>query len=143
MLGDLAYHSNLFGAGTGGKSGDSLEIAPGVHHAMNVDERSSAARPLPPGTVNLPFIVEKPVEPAPTKYTISVYLDDGRVYDYDVSNASQAREHSAAIIAGGYRSVQAEEPNILTHYPPHRITKVKVVGNQPVQTNYTDRVRGT
>lgn len=76
------------------------------------------------------------------KITIAVYLDDGRVFEYEVSSVASAREHTSAIIATGYRSVQAEQPDVLTHYPPHRISKVKCTG-LPVATSYTDRVRGT
>lgn len=76
-------------------------------------------------------------------YTISVYLNDGRVFDYDVGSMASAREHSAAIVATGYRSVQEDNLQVMTHYPPHRIEKVKVTGNVPVSTSYTDRVRGT
>lgn len=81
-------------------------------------------------------------EPPAPKITISVYIDDGRVYDYDVSTVASAREHMAAIVATGYRSVQEADPTTLTHYPPHRITKVKATG-VTFQTGYYDRVRGT
>jgi hypothetical protein len=79
---------------------------------------------------------------AAPKITISVYLDDGRVYDYQVSTVASAREHMAAIVATGYRSVQADDPTTLTHYPPHRIVKVKATGVQ-FQTMYFDSARGT
>ena len=68
--------------------------------------------------------------------TISVYLDDGTVFEYDC-NAEQAREHAFAIVKAGYRSVRN---GVLTHYPPHRILKVKA-SNQT--TSYPDRIRGT
>jgi hypothetical protein len=77
------------------------------------------------------------------KFTIQVYLKNGNVFEYDVTSRAQAREHSAAIIAGGYRSVSEEAPHVLTHWPAHQIEKVKVTGNQPIQTNYFDRQRGT
>lgn len=78
----------------------------------------------------------------PPQVTISVYLDDGRVFQYEVPTPGKAREHISAIIATGYRSVQASEPEVLTHYPPHRICKVKATG-MPIPTNYTDREVGT
>lgn len=84
-----------------------------------------------------------PPVPAKPSYAIAVYLDDGRVFIYNVNSTSSAREHVSAIIATGYRAVQDDEPNVLTHYPPHRISKVKIVGSAPVSTNYTDRVEGT
>lgn len=70
--------------------------------------------------------------------TIQVYMDDGRVFEYDVADAGKAREHSAAIVAGGYRHNDGET---FEHYPPHRISKVKAVGVVP--TKYPDRVSGT
>jgi hypothetical protein len=77
-----------------------------------------------------------------SQVTISIYLDDGRVFQYEVPTPGKAREHISAIIATGYRSVQASEPEVLTHYPPHRISKVKATG-MPIPTNYTDREVGT
>lgn len=79
-----------------------------------------------------------------TEATVAVYLDDGRVYEYDLRNedadtlASSAREHAAAIVQGGYRH---NDGTVFEHYPPHRILKVKVGGAIP--TLYPDRVRGT
>lgn len=71
--------------------------------------------------------------------TINVYLDDGRVFAYDVTTADKAREHASAIVSGGYRHNDGET---FEHYPPHRISKVKVSGG-PVPTQYLDRVTGT
>lgn len=82
-------------------------------------------------------------EAATPKFVVQVYLVNGNVYEYDVSSRAQAREHSAAIVATGYRSVSEDAPNVLTHWPPHAILKVKVVGDLPIQTNYFDRQRGT
>ena len=79
------------------------------------------------------MINEKP------KLIISIYLDDGRVFEYEVADAGKAREHAHAIIIGGYRHNDGE--TIFEHYPPHRINKVKVVGKVP--TLYVDKVRGT
>lgn len=71
--------------------------------------------------------------------TISVYLDDGRVYEYDVASPDKAREHAAAIVSGGYRHNDGE---VFEHYPPHRILKVKTSG-EPIPTKYADRATGT
>lgn len=78
------------------------------------------------------------------KLTIATYLDDGRVYEYEVEDESNsmcqamASEHAASIVRGGYRRCDGKG---LTHYPPHRILKVKVLGD--IGTSYHDRVRGT
>ena len=70
---------------------------------------------------------------------ISTYLDDGRVFEYEVSTEMKAREHSAAIVKYGYRHNDGKE---FEHYGPHRILKVKVTGG-PVSTMYPDSTRGT
>lgn len=70
---------------------------------------------------------------------IFVYLDDGRVMFYEINDSSKAREHSHAIIMTGYRHT---ENGVLEHYPPHRILKVKCVGDG-IDTNYPDKVIGT
>jgi hypothetical protein len=72
------------------------------------------------------------------KVTIQVYLDDGRVYTYDVGNTDKAREHATAIIQGGYRH---NDGTVFEHYPPHRILKVKV--DAAVPTRYVDSATGT
>lgn len=74
---------------------------------------------------------------------IQVYIDDGRVFKYNVSNESKAREHSSAIVATGYRHnpENPEGEDYFEHYPPHRIMKVKVVGK--LDTAYHDTVSGT
>jgi hypothetical protein len=69
---------------------------------------------------------------------ISVYLDDGRVFEYEVASPEKAREHSHAIALTGYRHTV---DGTLEHYPPHRISKIKCSGG--VDTSYPDRVRGT
>lgn len=71
--------------------------------------------------------------------TIHIYLDDGRVFEYEVSNPDKAREHASAIINTGYRHT-AE--GVLEYYPPHRILKVKATGEH-IDTSYPDKVRGT
>lgn len=76
---------------------------------------------------------------------IAVYLDDGRVYSYDIVSdsdghaAAKAREHAAAIVAGGYRHCEDGE---LEHYPPHRILKVKAT-SAGLSTKYPDTASGT
>jgi len=69
---------------------------------------------------------------------IQVYLDDGRVYSYEVADAAKVREHADAIIKGGYRH---NDGLVFEHYPPHRIVKVKAEGN--ITTRYKDEVSGT
>lgn len=73
------------------------------------------------------------------KYQIQVYLDNGNIYEYDVKGYHSAREHSAAIVKDGYRHNPGK--GYMEHFPPHRIVKVKVVGDVP--TKYPDRVVGT
>lgn len=70
-----------------------------------------------------------------SKHKISVYIDTGDVFEYETD--SSAREHVSAIIATGYRSVA---DGVLTHWPPHRISKVKATG---CDTSYPDTMRGT
>ncbi len=74
------------------------------------------------------------------EFKVSVYLDDGRIFFYHVPTANKAREHSAAIVKGGYRHNDGKGE--FEHYPSHRILKVKVSGNI-VPTNYLDGVEGT
>ncbi|AXQ68692.1 hypothetical protein HOU00_gp433 [Caulobacter phage CcrPW] len=83
------------------------------------------------------------IQPAPASYRIVIYLDDGVTFNYDVDSMSSAREHVSAIIATGYRSVQENQPNILVHYPPHRIQKVKIIAPEAIETGYHDRASGT
>jgi hypothetical protein len=71
------------------------------------------------------------------KKEIMVYLDDGRIFKYEVDSPSKVREHASAIIKGGYRHNDGE---IFEHYPPHRILKVK---SENIPTNYIDTVEGT
>lgn len=73
-------------------------------------------------------------------FLVSVYLDDRRVYEYDVANPMVGREHAAAIIKSGYRST--DDQGGLVWYPPHRILKVKVEGGAE-SSKYRDRVRPT
>lgn len=73
-------------------------------------------------------------------YTISVYMDDGRVFEYDVDSEEKVREHSDAIVKNGYRHCSNAEDGVFEQYGAHRILKVKSYG---IKTMYQDRVRGT
>lgn len=70
-------------------------------------------------------------------YKVEVYLDDGRVFSYEVSSPEKVREHASAIISGGYRH---NDGKVFEHYPPHRILKVK---SSNIDTMYPDTARGT
>jgi len=74
------------------------------------------------------------------RVTICVYMDDQRVFQYEVQGAAKAREHVSAIVARGY--VHNDGAGEFEHYPPHRISKVKATGI-PIATRYPDRVTGT
>ena len=76
--------------------------------------------------------------PTPAPRTVNVYIDDGRVFFYTVSNSAKAREHAASIAERGYRHNDGEEYEV---YPPHRISKIKITGGS-VDTTYLDQVRG-
>ena len=75
--------------------------------------------------------------------TISVYIDDGRVFKYNVSAASdyaaaaKAREHCHAIATNGYRH---NDGNEFEEYPVWRVLKVKTSN---IPTNYLDSQFGT
>lgn len=71
---------------------------------------------------------------------VKVYLDNGNVFEYKVTTAKQARDHADSIIKTGYRSCQNQGE--LEHYPPHRISKVKLIG-ETITTQYPDNVEGT
>ena len=73
-----------------------------------------------------------------TTATISVYLFDGTVFEYETDCPHKAREHTQAIVLKGYRSVDAN--GLMTHWPPHKIDKVTATGQN---TKYPDRIRGT
>jgi hypothetical protein len=70
--------------------------------------------------------------------TIQVYLDDGRVCEYQVAN-DKVLEHAYAIITAGYRH-KSKGDEFEEWYPPHKIIKVKYPGNE---SSYYDTVRGT
>lgn len=70
---------------------------------------------------------------------IEIYLDDGRVFSYDLPNEEKIREHAAAIITGGYRH-SSRDGDYWEWYPPHRITKVK---GPRLSSKYYDECIGT
>lgn len=70
-------------------------------------------------------------------FKIRVYLDDGRVFKYNVESEEKVREHASAIVTGGYRH---NDGKVFEHYPPHRILKVKSFN---IKTNYIDESDGT
>lgn len=75
-----------------------------------------------------------------TPTIVSVYLDNGIVYEYVVEDPMKGREHADAIIRMGYRHTK-EGTDDLEWFPPHRISKVKVTGAG--ESNYKDIVRAT
>jgi len=79
------------------------------------------------------------IPPEEAKLVVQVYIDNGVVFEYDVTGAHKAREHAFAITATGYRHNDGKGE--FEHYPAHRIAKVKVKGLIP--TKYPDRVSGT
>lgn len=76
------------------------------------------------------------------KTRVSTYLDDGRVFEYEIAgddkSGSRGREHTSAIIASGYRH---NDGKTFEHYPAHRVVKVKL--SPAPSTMYPDTVRGT
>lgn len=71
-------------------------------------------------------------------FTIKVYIDDGRIFEYDVASEASVREHASAIAKDGYRH---NDGKIFEHYPSHRILKIKCEGD--IYTKYPDRSSGT
>lgn len=53
--------------------------------------------------------------------TIKVYLQDGRVFSYEVEDAVKAREHAHRIINWGWRNVVN---GTMEYYPVHQVLKV-------------------
>jgi hypothetical protein len=50
-----------------------------------------------------------PGQPMP-KIKISVYLDDGNVFEYEVDTVTSAREHVSLIVKTGYRHSDRDRP---------------------------------
>lgn len=72
---------------------------------------------------------------------VSIYMDDGRVFEYEVADASKGREHAHAVIQTGYRHTPKGSKD-LEWYPPYRILKVKIADGAE-STQYRDTVRAT
>lgn len=73
--------------------------------------------------------------------TLSIYMDDGRVFEYEVDSSEKGREHASKIISGGYRHTARGSVD-LEWYPPHRIDKIKISGGGE-STQYHDITRAT
>ena len=58
---------------------------------------------------------------------ISVYMQDGRVFSYDVASSAKAREHAHRIVTTGYRYLE-EETDREVYVPVHQILKVVIMG---------------
>lgn len=54
--------------------------------------------------------------------TIKIYMQDGRVFGYEVTDEHKAREHAHRIINYGWRNCEEGE---MCYYPTHQILKVK------------------
>jgi hypothetical protein len=72
---------------------------------------------------------------------ISVYMDFGTVFSYEVSDIAKAREHVSAIVATGYRHTPTDSAD-LEWFPPSRILKVKIEGGGE-SSAYHDTARAT
>ena len=53
--------------------------------------------------------------------TMNVYMQDGRVFHYDVADGTKAREHAHRIVTTGWRNVQN---GVMEYYPVHQVLKV-------------------
>jgi hypothetical protein len=53
--------------------------------------------------------------------TVNVYMQDGRVFKYQVSDGAKAREHAHRIITTGWRNVT---DGVMEYYPVHQVLKV-------------------
>ena len=73
--------------------------------------------------------------------TISIYMKDGRVFEYEVADASKGREHAYGIISSGYRHTSIDSQD-LEWYTPSSILKVKVIGGAE-SSQYRDTARAT
>lgn len=71
------------------------------------------------------------------KFQIQVYLDDGRVYGYEVDSAEKVREHTQKIAIQGYRRYDMETETWEV-YPAHRIDKIKGIGGK-MDVPYLDK----
>ena len=73
---------------------------------------------------------------------VAVYLDDSRVFEYEVDDATKAREFAVAIGQKGLRALYYDGSHQLTweFYGPLRINKIKVT--PAIASNYTGQFRG-
>ena len=55
------------------------------------------------------------------KTKINVYLQDGRVFSYNVEDSFKAREHAHRIVNYGWRNVVN---GMMEYYPVHQVLKV-------------------
>lgn len=55
------------------------------------------------------------------KTKVNVYLQDGRVFDYEVEDSVKAREHAHRIVTIGWRNVVN---GVMEYYPVHQVLKV-------------------
>ena len=74
---------------------------------------------------------------------IYVYIDTGNVFTYEVEDEAKAREHAAAIIATGYRSIRKTNTEHMDWFPPHRINKVTLKLDKSSTSKYFDEVVST
>lgn len=111
------------------RSSGELKYLLSTMRAKRAEVRGDTASPTPAG------------QPLP-KIKISVYLDDGNIFEYEVDTVTSAREHVSLIVKTGYRHSDRSRPDELVHFPPHRISKVKMRGHG-ITTNYYDSPRGT
>ena len=54
--------------------------------------------------------------------TINVYMQDGRLFEYEVDDSVKAREHAHRIVNYGWRNVNGK--GIMEYYPVHQVLKV-------------------
>lgn len=52
---------------------------------------------------------------------INVYLQDGRIFTYQVADCAKAREHAHCIVTRGWRNCVN---GIMEYYPVHQVLKV-------------------
>lgn len=52
---------------------------------------------------------------------VNVYMQDGRVFNYEVKDAVKAREHAHRIVTLGWRNVTDD---VMEYYPVHQVLKV-------------------
>ena len=52
---------------------------------------------------------------------VNVYMQDGRMFSYEVANGVKAREHAHRIVTLGWRNVV---DGVMEYYPVHQVLKV-------------------